>query len=100
MRMDLFLAWASYSGNVPKLSAREVRFMAPGRFLAVAAVFTLTAVSLAACGGGGDDKGSSGGNVTMQLWENATTGPGKAFWDKTAADFHTAHPNVTIKIQT
>jgi raffinose/stachyose/melibiose transport system substrate-binding protein len=73
--------------------------MAPGKFLAVAAVLTLTAVSLSACGGG-DDKGSSGGNVTMQLWENATTGPGKAFWDKTAADFHTAHPNVTIKIQT
>jgi raffinose/stachyose/melibiose transport system substrate-binding protein len=65
----------------------------------VAAVVALSAVSLAACGGGDDDNGSSGGNVTMQLWENATTGPGKAFWDKAAADFHTAHPNVTIKIQ-
>ena len=73
--------------------------MAPNRTLAVAAVMALSAVGLAACGGGDDDKGSSGGNVTMQLWENATTGPGKAFWDKTAADFHTAHPNVTIKIQ-
>jgi raffinose/stachyose/melibiose transport system substrate-binding protein len=74
--------------------------MARGKTLAVAAVMVLTAVNLAACGGSGDDNGSSGGNVTMQLWENATTGPGKAFWDKTAADFHTAHPNVTIKIQT
>ena len=73
--------------------------MAPNRTLAVAAVLALSSLSVAACGGGDDDKDSSGGNVTMQLWENATTGPGKAFWDKTAADFHTAHPNVTIKIQ-
>jgi len=57
-------------------------------------------MSLAACGGSDDDGGSSsGGNITMQLWENATTGPGKAFWEKTAADYHTAHPNVTIKLQ-
>ena len=73
--------------------------MAPNRTLAVAAVLALSSLSVAACGGDDDDKDSSGGNVTMQLWENATTGPGKAFWDKTAADFHTAHPNVTIKIQ-
>jgi raffinose/stachyose/melibiose transport system substrate-binding protein len=75
--------------------------VALNKTFAVAAVVALTATSLAACGSGDDDKGgtSSGGNVTMQLWENATTGPGKAFWDKAAADFHTAHPNVTIKIQ-
>src|SRR4051812_15321688 len=75
--------------------------MAPNKTLAVAVVVALSTMSLAACGGGDDDDGgsSSGGNVTMQLWENATTGPGKAFWDKTAADYHTAHPNVTIKIQ-
>jgi raffinose/stachyose/melibiose transport system substrate-binding protein len=35
----------------------------------------------------------------MQLWHNATTGPGKAFWDKTVADFQAANPNVKIKIQ-
>ncbi len=73
--------------------------MALGKTLVVAAVLTLGAASLAACGGSDDNNGSSGGNVTMQLWENATTGPGKAFWDKTAADYHTTHPNVTIKIQ-
>jgi raffinose/stachyose/melibiose transport system substrate-binding protein len=73
--------------------------MAPNRTFAAVAVVALSAMGLAACGGGDDGNGSSGGNVTMQLWENATTGPGKAFWDKTAADFHTAHPNVTIKIQ-
>jgi raffinose/stachyose/melibiose transport system substrate-binding protein len=69
------------------------------KILAVAAVAALGAASLTACGGG-DDDGGSGGNVTMTLWENATTGPGKAFWDKVAADFHTASPAVTIKIQT
>jgi raffinose/stachyose/melibiose transport system substrate-binding protein len=55
-------------------------------------------MGLAGCGGG-DDDGSSGGSVTMQFWHNATTGPGKAFWDKTVADFQTANPNVKIKIQ-
>src|SRR5688572_16729998 len=75
--------------------------MAPNRTLAMAAVVALGAMSLAACSGGDDDGGSSGsgGNVTMQFWHNATTGPGKAFWDKTVADFQTANPNVKIKIQ-
>ncbi|MEV6495824.1 extracellular solute-binding protein, partial [Actinoplanes sp. NPDC051633] len=68
----------------------------------MAAVAALSAASMAACSGGDDDGGGadSGGNVTMQLWENATTGPGKAFWDKVAADYHAANPTVTIKIQT
>jgi raffinose/stachyose/melibiose transport system substrate-binding protein len=68
----------------------------------VAAVMALSAASLAACGGGNDNSGGSskgGGPVTMQFWHNATTGPGKAFWDKTVADFQTAHPNVKINIQ-
>ncbi|MGK5683852.1 ABC transporter substrate-binding protein [Actinoplanes sp. URMC 104] len=74
--------------------------MAPKRFCVVATVVALSAMGLTACGGGDDDGGSdSGGNVSMTLWHNSTTGPGKAFWDKTAADFHTAHPNVTIKVQ-
>jgi raffinose/stachyose/melibiose transport system substrate-binding protein len=73
--------------------------MAPGKTVVVAAVLILSAVSVAACGGGDDDQ-SSGGNVTMSFWENATTGPGAAFWQKTTADFHAAHPNVTIKVQT
>jgi raffinose/stachyose/melibiose transport system substrate-binding protein len=67
----------------------------------MAAVVALSALGLAACSGGGDDGGAkSGCNVTMTLWHNATTGPGKAFWEKATADYHTAHPNVTIKIQT
>ncbi|GIE85452.1 sugar ABC transporter substrate-binding protein [Actinoplanes regularis] len=66
----------------------------------MAAVLALSVMGLAACGGDDDEGGSgSGGNVTMELWQNATTGPGKAFWEKTVADYHTAHPNVTIKLQ-
>jgi raffinose/stachyose/melibiose transport system substrate-binding protein len=75
--------------------------MAPRRLFAVAAVAALSAMSLAACGGDDDSGGGSSdsGPVTMQFWHNATTGPGKAFWDKTVADFQTANPNVKITIQ-
>ncbi|XVV10038.1 ABC transporter substrate-binding protein [Actinoplanes sp. CA-131856] len=64
----------------------------------MAAALALSTAGLAACGGD-DDGPDSGGDVTMQFWHNATTGPGKAFWDKTVADFQNAHPNVKIKIQ-
>src|SRR3954470_8282208 len=75
--------------------------MAPRRTFALAAVAALSAATLAACGGGNDESNgsSNGGPVTMDFWHNATTGPGKAFWDKTVADFQTAHPNVKIKVQ-
>lgn len=73
--------------------------MTPKKTLAVAAVLALSALGMTACGGDDDGGTTAGGDVTMQLWQNSTTGPGKAFWDKTAADFHTAHPNVTIKVQ-
>src|SRR5215211_8213821 len=81
---------------------REVRFMASRKALAVAAAVA-SSMSLVACGGGGNEESggtsSSGGPVTMTFWHNATTGPGKAFWDKTVADFQTANPNVTIEAQ-
>jgi raffinose/stachyose/melibiose transport system substrate-binding protein len=75
--------------------------MAPNKTFVVAAVVALGALSLAACGGSDDDGGgsNSGGTVTMEFWHNATTGPGKVFWEKTVTDFQTAHPNVKIKIQ-
>ncbi|GAA4607710.1 extracellular solute-binding protein [Actinoplanes octamycinicus] len=72
--------------------------MAPKRTIAVAAVLALSALGIAACGGGDDDDSSSGGTVTMELWQNSTTGPGKAFWEKTVADYQNAHPNVKIKL--
>jgi raffinose/stachyose/melibiose transport system substrate-binding protein len=76
--------------------------MTSKRTLAVAAAL-VSSLSLAACGGGGNEESggtsSESGPVTMTFWHNATTGDGKAFWDKTVADFQTANPNVTIKAQ-
>jgi raffinose/stachyose/melibiose transport system substrate-binding protein len=68
------------------------------KFLTMSAVLIMTASGVAACGS--DDSENSGGKVTMTFWHNATTGPGKAFWDKAAADFEAANGNVKIKIQT
>ncbi|HWS33672.1 MAG TPA: extracellular solute-binding protein [Actinoplanes sp.] len=73
--------------------------MPPTRTLAVAAALALCATTAAACTSDDGGDAESGGKVSMQFWHNATTGPGKAFWDKTVADFQTANPNVTIKIQ-
>ena len=61
---------------------------------AVAAAVALS-VSVTGCGGGEEDSGGStdaGGPVTMDFWHNATTGPGKAFWEKTVADFEDRQP--------
>ena len=56
--------------------------MASNKIIAMAAVAALGALSVGACSGGDDGGGSkSGGDVSMTLWENATTGPGKAFWE-------------------
>ncbi len=63
----------------------------------LAAVMALSVLGTAACSGG--DEEDSGGSVAMDFWHNATPGPGKAFWEKTVADFQNAHPGVTIKIQ-
>ena len=62
-------------------------------------------IALAASGCAGGSSGGSGGSsdggaVTLTLWENASTGPGVAFFTNAAATYHAAHPNVTIKIQT
>src|SRR4051812_3949657 len=68
-----------------------------GRLAAIGAATALAVGALAGCspsGGGSDD-----GSVTMTFWHNSTTGPGKAFWKQTAADFEAANPNVKITIQ-
>lgn len=66
--------------------------------LAVAAAGLL--LSTAACGSSNAPTSSANGQkVTMTLWTNSTTGQGLDFFKKAAADYHTAHPNVTIKVQ-
>ena len=68
--------------------------------LAAGTAMLMCAAGLTACsnddGGGG---GESGGKVEMTFWHNASTGPGKAFWDDTVASFMDANPTVTIKVQ-
>jgi len=68
------------------------------RIFAGTMVLGLGALGLTACSGDTSDA-SAGGEVTMSLWQNSTTGPGQAFWDKTVADFEADNPGVTIKVQ-
>ncbi|TFC02461.1 extracellular solute-binding protein [Cryobacterium adonitolivorans] len=62
-------------------------------------VLGLSALGLTACSAGSSGDASSGGDVTMSLWQNSTTGPGQEFWDKTVADFEADNPGVTIDVQ-
>ncbi|NUR60721.1 MAG: extracellular solute-binding protein [Catenulispora sp.] len=50
--------------------------------------------------GGSSSGGSGGAQVKLTLWQNSTTGPGQQFWLDAAKAYHTAHPNVTINVQT
>jgi len=73
------------------------------RKIRVAAIIALaagTALLATGCSSSGGNDGSGNGKVTMTFWHNSTTGPGKAYWEKTVKDFEKIHPNVTIKIQT
>src|SRR5947209_15214866 len=69
------------------------------RVAGVLALVAGTALLATGCSGSGGGNASSNGKVSMTFWHNATTGPGKAFWEKTVADFEKANPGVTIKIQ-
>jgi raffinose/stachyose/melibiose transport system substrate-binding protein len=72
------------------------------RFLAGTAALAFAALALAGCSAGASGSGSGGsedGTVELTLWQNSTTGPGKDFWDKVAADFGKANPGVTVKPQ-
>lgn len=67
-------------------------------FVAGSAALVIGALALAGCSGGGGST-EAGGDVTMTLWQNSTTGDGQAFWKKAAADFEKANPGVTIDVQ-
>lgn len=55
---------------------------------------------MAGCSSSSDSPKTADGKVTMTLWQNATTGPGLAFWKDSVTGFEKANPNVTIKVQT
>ncbi|WP_341955241.1 extracellular solute-binding protein [Microbacterium sp. LWH13-1.2] len=64
------------------------------------AVAAMAVGALALSGCTADSSGSGdGGDTTMTLWHNSTTGPGVEFWEKTVADFEGDNPGVTIEIQ-
>lgn len=66
-----------------------------------------TALAAALCAGvlltatacGSDDSGDSGsGKTTITWWHNSNNDPGKAYYEKVAADFEKANPDVDVKI--
>lgn len=68
----------------------------------------IAALLLSACGGDAADPGApaapgetggSGEAVTLSFWHNATTGPGKAYWEDVTAAYTEANPHVTWDIQ-
>jgi raffinose/stachyose/melibiose transport system substrate-binding protein len=76
--------------------------MRKARTAAIAAVgLGIALVATGCAGNGGGNAGSSdkGGDVTLTLWDNSTTGPGAKFFEDAAKTYHAAHPNVTIKVQ-
>jgi raffinose/stachyose/melibiose transport system substrate-binding protein len=70
------------------------------RLLAASVALATGVLGLAACSDSASGGSDGGGKVTMTFWHNATTGDGKAFWEKTVADFQAANPNVKIQTQT
>lgn len=71
------------------------------RRLPLASAVTVLAVgALALSGCTADSSGTGdGGDTSMTLWHNSTTGPGVEFWEQTVADFEKDNPGVTIDIQ-
>ncbi|MFE7195010.1 extracellular solute-binding protein [Microbacterium oxydans] len=65
--------------------------------LSAAAIAAVGTLALSGCTASTPDGG--GGDTTMTLWHNSTTGPGVKFWEQTVADFEEANPGVTIEIQ-
>ncbi len=69
------------------------------RVIGAVAAAMAVGLTLSACGGSSSGSAaSSGGQVTMSFWNNATTGAGKQYWQDTVAAFEKAHPNVKINI--
>lgn len=70
------------------------------KIFAGASVLAAGALLLTACSGDtGDAPSESGGEVTLSLWQNSTTGDGMQYWEDMAAAFHEAYPNVTVEVQ-
>ena len=83
----------------------EDELMRAHKLLGATAAVAALALGLTACGGSDNPEsttgggGSGGGDVTLTFWHNSTTGPGKEYWDKVAADFTAANPGIKVEVQ-
>ncbi|HZM76999.1 MAG TPA: extracellular solute-binding protein [Candidatus Limnocylindrales bacterium] len=78
--------------------------MARSRHVRAAMALMATSILLLTSACNKDEAPSAGelykNPVELTWWHNASDeGPGKAFWQKVATDFHNLHPTVTIKIE-
>lgn len=71
--------------------------MVSKRVLSAVALGASAALMLGACGGGSGSSGADDDNV-LTWWHNSNSDPGKAYYEKVAADFEAANPGVTVKI--
>ncbi|SFL34742.1 carbohydrate ABC transporter substrate-binding protein, CUT1 family [Streptomyces pini] len=67
------------------------------RSMTAAAIGLGIALAATGCAGGSD--GSSDGQGMVTLWTNAMEGRGAEYWKSAAKEYHSLHPDVTIKIQ-
>ena len=67
------------------------------RFAGILALAASTVLLASGCASGGDS--GQGDTVALTFWQNSTTGEGKAYWEKTIAEFEAANPKVTIEMQ-
>lgn len=65
---------------------------------ALAALCAGVLLTTAACGGSDSSNSSSGGKTTITWWHNSNNDPGKSYYEKVAADYESAHPDVHIKV--
>lgn len=74
--------------------------MARNRLLSAVAMTAGVALLAAGCssGGSGSTTEDSGDGTTLTWWHNSNNDPGKAYYEKVAADFEAANPGVTVEI--
>ncbi len=73
--------------------------MSARRSLAVTAALVMGLGGLTACSSGDSGSAEADGPVTLTVWHNSTTGPGKAFWEEAAAAYTEENPDVQFDLQ-
>ncbi|MFB9954499.1 ABC transporter substrate-binding protein [Cellulomonas denverensis] len=70
------------------------------KMLVASAALMAGILGLSACGSGGSGGGDEDGPVTLTIWHNSTTGPGKQYWVDATEAFTADNPDVSFDIQT